>query len=45
MRTLSFAGLYLLVACSAPLELPKLDESAPYVAPMDLPAIEGLRSS
>jgi hypothetical protein len=42
MRALSLAGLCLLVACSAPLELPKLDESTPYVNPMDLPAIEGL---
>ena len=42
MRSLSLAGLALAAACSAPLELPKLDEEAPYAHPMDLPAIEGL---
>ena len=42
MRALSLTALCLSVACSAPLELPKLDELTPFVHPMDLPAIEGL---
>ena len=42
MRSLSLAGLALATACSAPLELPPLDEETPYTHPSDLPAIEGL---
>ena len=42
MRVLCLIGVSLFVACSAPLELPKLDEQTPFVHPMDLPVIEGL---
>ena len=42
MRALSFAGLVLLAACSAPLAVPQLEVRAPYAHPNDLPAIEGL---
>ncbi len=42
MRALSLAGLALMVACSAPLELPPLDEDTPYVHPMELPETDGL---
>ena len=40
MRSLALGALAL--ACSAPLELPLLDEETPLAHPMDLPAIEGL---
>ena len=42
MRALSLIGVSLSVACSAPLELPKLDEETPYAHPMELPATTGL---
>ena len=42
MRAQWLAGASVLFACSAPLKLPELDQEAPYVHPMDLPATAGL---